>query len=83
MQFLNESKRQRAEAVVANPAKFDPESVEIKALGIVNARDEKYSFEEKIREVYKILGGVIGEVEWVGDEDKKPETPKKKGKKAE
>jgi hypothetical protein len=76
MIFVNQLKEGRARAVVANPAKFEAEGAERKALDQVNARGEKLNDEDKVVEVYKLLGGVLAEGE--------PEEPKaKKAKKSE
>ena len=59
MILASTDKELRARKVVEKPTLFDPESVEAKALSIVNARGEKLSAEDKVVEVYKILGGLL------------------------
>jgi hypothetical protein len=77
MIFANLSKLERAQNVVAHPAKFAAESVEVVALGRVNASGAQLTDEETVIEVYKILGGVLLASK---DAEAPVERPKKKSK---
>ncbi len=78
MIYANEDKLSRAQRVVADPSKFEAESVERVALARLDAT---LTPEVKVREVYKLIGGAIAEE---GPDDAKevpaqpaPKAPKK------